>query len=108
MKKGTNSLLMGMFGVAAIAAGCSSSSNPGMTGSGGTMGGGGVALVPNATGWVEGSENSLNAQGSWYVYGDGTDGTVAMGNGKCQVAKHSDAECSSITKPVPGSGSFPP
>jgi len=116
MKKVANSLLMGLCGAAAITAGCSSSGNgggsggSGMTGSGGTSGGAmGVALLPNDTGWVEGADNSLGVQGAWYVYGDGTDGTVAMGNGDCQKkGMHMDSECSVISKPVPGAGSFQP
>ena len=117
MKKVANGLFMGLCGAAALLAGCgggggggNGSGGSGMTGSGGTSGGSmGVALLPNDTGWVEGADNSLGVQGAWYVYGDGTDGTVAMGNGDCQKkGMHADSECSVITKPVPGAGSFPP
>jgi len=117
MKKVANGLLMGLCGAAAVMAGCgggggggNGSGGSGMTGSGGTSGGSmGVALVPNETGWVEGTDNSLGVQGAWYVYGDGTDGTKPMGGGDCQVkGMHMDSECSMIAHPVPGSGSFPP
>jgi hypothetical protein len=114
MKKVANSLLMGMFGAAALLAGCggggggSGTGGKGMTGSGGTMGGG-VAIIPNDTGWVEGVDNTLGIQGAWYPYGDGTDGKSAMGNGTCQAkGMHPDSACSVITTPVPGSMTFAP
>ena len=59
-----------------------------MTGTGGTpstagapaTGGGGtvtpgstVALMPDATGWVQGTDNSVGIQGAWYSYNDCAD-----------------------------------
>jgi hypothetical protein len=110
MKKVANSLFMGLCGAAIMAAGCGGGGGGGGGGgSGGSSGGGGVALLPNDTGWVEGADNSLGVQGAWYVYGDGTDGTKPMGGGDCQVkGMHPDSDCSVISKPTPGSGSFPP
>jgi hypothetical protein len=68
-----------------------------------------VPILPDSNGWVERSSNSLGIQGAWYPYGDGTDGTVAMGKGSCQAkGKHADSDCSAIVAPVPGAGTFAP
>jgi hypothetical protein len=112
MKKVTHILLIGTIGIATAAAGCSSSSgnskgSGGSSGSGGS--GAGVKLMPDNTGWVDGSTNNIGVQGAWYAYGDGTDGMQAMGNGTCQMkGMHPDSACSSITTPVPGSMMFMP
>jgi hypothetical protein len=64
-------------------------------------------LTPSSTGYVSG--DTANVIGSWYVYGDGfgADGTSATGD--C-VSKggFTAADCSSVTSPTPGAGSFPP
>jgi hypothetical protein len=60
-----------------------------------------VPIVPDATGWISGSSNSLGIQGPWYAYGDGYGSDGARLNGSCQTAGHADAECSVITAPVP-------
>jgi hypothetical protein len=68
-----------------------------------------VPILPDSNGWVDRSTNSLGIQGAWYPYGDGTDGTVAMGKGSCQAkGKHADSACSAIVAPVPGAGTFAP
>jgi hypothetical protein len=64
-------------------------------------------LTPNSTGYVSGDKAGVI--GSWYVYGDGfgADGTAATGD--C-VSKgmFTASECSTVTSPTPGAGSFPP
>jgi hypothetical protein len=109
MNKVTTILAIGFTGALA-AAGCSSASSggtggSGMTGSGGTTGGSSVDIVPDATGWVDKGMNSLMVQGAWYAYGDGYEGGKPPG--KCQMAKHLDSECSSITKPDLSGTGFP-
>lgn len=71
-----------------------------------TPGGGGgdnIVLTPSETGWVDKGSNPLGIQGAWYAYADslGDDGQPP---GKCQkVGMHSDAECSKVETPQPGS-----
>lgn len=69
---------------------------------GGTSTGEGIALTPDATGWVDKGMNMAGVQGAWYAYGDGQDGTGAP-MGTCQKAGHTaPGECSVITTPAPG------
>ena len=112
MKKSTFNLLLSsvLITTAAVAAGCSSDTTAMQTGTGGSGGGGksgggtgvGVAITPDATGWVMADTNTLGIQGAWYAYGDGigADGTAAMGS--CMKAGHTASECTVITTPAPG------
>jgi hypothetical protein len=79
------------------------SSGTGGTGSGtgGTVSTGeGVALPPDATGWVDKGMNMAGVQGAWYAYGDGAENGVPPGS--CQKAGHMTSECSVITMPAAG------
>jgi hypothetical protein len=74
------------------------------TGSGGTTAssGAGVTLLPDATGWIDKTSNSLMVQGPWYPYSDST------GVAKCTtVGMHTPAQCAMITMPSPTAMGFP-
>lgn len=97
--------------VLSAAAGCGDSGNGGSGGNTSTGGssstggtgstGEGIAITPDATGWVQADTNEAGVQGAWYAYGDGTDGKG--GPGTCQAkGMHKSEECSSITTPAPG------
>ena len=100
MKKLSISLLL-TLGVVAPATtaniGCSSG---GSGGGGGTGGGSGIALVPSADGFFDGT-NEAGILGAWYSYGDWYN--PAAGAGDCAVmGGFTAAECSNIETPVPG------
>jgi hypothetical protein len=61
-------------------------------------------IVPDASGWIEGTENNIGLQGAWYPYGD------QYGiPGKCiTVGLHPPAECSDIFTPTPPMLGTPP
>ena len=111
MKQLINRLSVVLIGSVAVAAGCSTSANNNPTDGGGLGGNGGttagVALLPDATGWVDkGATVPTMIQGAWYAYGDGigSDGTNATGD--CEkLGLHAVSECSVITKP--SFGAFP-
>jgi hypothetical protein len=74
-----------------------SAGSAGSSGSGGAPAGG-VVIMPDPTGWVDGMAegNTFGVQGAWYPYGD------AYGEAKCMtVGMHTAAECSTITTPDP-------
>jgi hypothetical protein len=73
---------------------------------GGTVGSGGVAITPDANGWIDASTNSLGIQGAWYVFADGY-GVDGLRDGPCQAAGHLDSECSVLTTPDPALHTFP-
>jgi len=108
MKKVTSILAIG-FIAAVAAAGCGSSSSSGTGGTMGTGSGGSagpaVDIIPDATGWVDKTSNTIGVQGAWYAYGDGYE--MNMPPGKCQMAGHQTSECSSITKPDVTKTGFP-
>ena len=55
-----------------------------------------VEIVPSQLGWVEGVDNELGIQGSFYPYGD------RYGVAKCiNVGMHAPSDCSLITAPPP-------
>lgn len=91
--------------LAAIAsAGCSGPSAASSESAGGATGGSGgmstastdVLLVPSDMGWVEGTDDTIGVQGSWYPYGD------QYGAAKCvKVGLHAPSECSVVTSPKP-------
>ena len=66
-----------------------------------------VALTPDATGRIDGATNSVGVQGRWYPFGDayGADGIAP---GDCQSAGHATSDCSVVTTPTPGTGTFAP
>ena len=64
-----------------------------------------VDIVPDPTGWVDRSTNSVMLQGAWYAYGDGR--ARGQVSGKCQAAGHADSECSTIALPSPTTAGFP-
>jgi hypothetical protein len=75
------------------------------------VGGGGVTLQPNSTGYVQ--DAALGVVGYWYAYGDSISPVGVPGGGSCEVmGMHSDAlgECSVIdSPPLPaGVAGFPP
>jgi hypothetical protein len=56
----------------------------------------GVTLVPNTSGWIDGADNEIGIQGSFYPYGD------RYGVAKClNVGLHQPDECSTILEPLP-------
>lgn len=109
MKQLANCLSLVLLGSAAIAAGCSSSTpastDGGPSGAGGGGGGAGgpklIALMPDATGYVDVAATvPTGIKGAWYAYGDGigSDGTTMTGD--CEVkGGHASTDCSSITTP---------
>lgn len=108
-------LVVTLLSSAALWAGCSSASAPAAGGSGGHSGGTGagtggstgtgvgVALTPDATGYIDVATNSLGIMGAWYAYGDGVGSDGLASSGDCQKAGHPDTACSKITMPAPGS-----
>jgi hypothetical protein len=73
----------------------------GTGGTGGTAPTGKISLVPDATGWLDGS-NAAGVRGSWWSTGDffGTD--ASPGTGSCPSAGFSAPVCSVLTTPTPG------
>jgi hypothetical protein len=64
-------------------------------------------LTPSATGYVSG--NTANVVGAWYVYGDGFGADGTSGSGDCVMTGGFPAsDCSTVSSPTPGAGSFPP
>jgi hypothetical protein len=61
-------------------------------------------VVPDGSGWIEGTTNTIGVQGSWYPYGD------QYGvPGKCiTTGLHMPADCSEIDTPVPPLLGVPP
>jgi hypothetical protein len=106
MKNQLSSLLF-VFCTGALAAACSSDSSGTPAGTGGTGAGGssstGEKLVPGDTGFVDGTMNTFGITGSWYAYADSI-GSTGMPPGNCQsVGMHTDAQCSKVASPAPGS-----
>jgi hypothetical protein len=62
-------------------------------------GGAGFALVPSDMGFFDGT-NEGGVLGAWYSYGDYYNPVAGMGD--CPTMGFAQAECSSITAPVPG------
>lgn len=110
MKKQASSLFLVLSVSLALSAGCSTAPTTGTTGTGGTAGGGGstgsgvgVAITPDASGWVMGDTNSLMLQGAWYAYGDGVGADGMASSGTCVMkGGHPASACSMITTPAPG------
>jgi hypothetical protein len=86
--------------------GCGSSGSSNHTDGASGDGGGGLVLLPSATGFLDGSVAGV--LGPWYAYGDGyaTDGTAMMG--MCEtVGMNPPSACSSLIKPTPGAPVVP-
>jgi hypothetical protein len=86
------------------------------TSAGGTSGGvggaagyvgSGLALTPDATGFIAATSNAFAVTGSWYAFGDGygPDGTTT--GGSCESAGHPPSACSVISSPSPTGSGFP-
>lgn len=128
MKKYSSTHLLILFGgaVAAVAAGCSTApagpastgtGTGGSTGSGGSIGGGtggsttvaGVALTPDASGWIMAdavTNITKGIQGAWYGYGDHY-GTTGAPPGDCETkGMHPASACSVILHPVLPAGTL--
>jgi hypothetical protein len=90
-------LTLAAIGVTATTMGCGSSTPPANP-----DGGGGIALVPSADGFFDGSKAGI--LGAWYSYGDWYAGTPTVaGAGDCVTkGPFTEAQCSSITMPIPG------
>jgi hypothetical protein len=68
----------------------------GAAGTAGAAASSGILIMPNASGWVDATENELGIQGAWYPYGD------RYGAAKClNLGRHSPEECSLVTEPPP-------
>src|SRR5688500_14205373 len=80
---------------AALTAGCDSAKSDNKDGGADTGAPVGmkVAVMPDTTGWVDKTGNTVMIQGAWYSYGDQTD---------CVAAGHQASECSKITMPLEG------
>src|SRR5262245_5106843 len=96
--------------VMALTAGCDDSGSGGeptstatstSTGTGTGTNGNGVKVTPDPGGFVAKDSNPLGIQGPWYAYAD-SNGDNGMPPGACQKAGHTDAECSKVTAPAPG------
>ena len=75
-------------------------------GTGGSTGTGGMTLDPTSTGYVQ--DSLLGVTGSWYAYGDNVGATGTPGMGNCEVmGGFTDAQCSSISSPVPSGSPAP-
>lgn len=101
MRSFSKLMIVGSSSFVAVAA-CTPGTDPGEERSGGSSGAGGsagtgnVTITPSNDGWVEGIDNELGIQGSWYPYGD------RYGVAKCvNVGQHLLDECSLITTPTP-------
>ena len=100
--RGSNAVVVWVSSVV-VAVACSPAAEPGSEGSAGSSGSAGkaagtsdVAIVPSDLGWVEGVDNELGLQGSWYPYGD------RYGAAKCMnVGMHLLDECSLVMSPKP-------
>jgi hypothetical protein len=115
MKNGSKWILLALCASAGAVAACSTDTpattgtgsggtTSSQTGSGGTTAssGAGVTLLPDATGWIDKTSNSLMVQGPWYPYSDST------GVAKCTtVGMHTPAQCAMITMPSPTAMGFP-
>jgi len=68
--------------------------------------GSGLALTPDATGFIAATSNAYAVTGSWYAFADGIapDGTS---NGGCEAAGHPASACSVFTSPSPTVAGFP-
>jgi len=83
------------------------SANPATGGAPAGAGGAGftaVPILPDSSGWVDASFNSVGLQGAWYRFADSLGANDAP-PGICQLAGHPDAACSVITSPQ--AGAFP-
>jgi hypothetical protein len=81
--------------LAATSVACSSKSNNPTTGTGGSTGG--MVLMPDGNGFMNGTVAGV--LGAWYSYGDSyTNG----GDGDCQKAGFTTAQCSSAASPAFG------
>ncbi|HET6150772.1 MAG TPA: hypothetical protein VFH68_24760 [Polyangia bacterium] len=80
----------------------------GRVGAGGAGGfaGAGLALTPDATGWIDKATNAYGVQGNWYGFSDGVGLDAQTSSGPCELAGHPVSACSAVTSPLPGSG-FP-
>jgi hypothetical protein len=107
MRKLSNTFAMTLAGAAMLLASACSSSSPGKTtGTGGTGGGSGIPLTPNATGFV--SDPTSGILGAWYSYGDGAGGAASItttdsADSDCiKKGGFTAAQCSQINTPTPG------
>ena len=98
MKKLSIILTLAAIGVAATNVGCSSSPSTGGDGGAGP----GDPVTPSADGFLDGS-NAAGILGAWYSYGDWYGGTPAVAGWRLlRERAYTEAQCSSITTPVPG------
>src|SRR5262249_38313407 len=81
----------------------------GAGGAGGSAGyvGSGLALTPDATGFIAASSNAFGITGSWYVFSDGLGADGSTSSGSCESAGHPASACSSINTPSSGGTGFP-
>ena len=97
MNKHAGKLIFILLGsAAALTAGCDSAKSDNKDGGAdtGAPAGTKVPVMPDDTGWVDKTGNTVMIQGAWYSYGDLAD---------CMGAGHAAAECSKITTPLEGS-----
>jgi hypothetical protein len=78
-------------------------------GGGGAAGyvGSGLALTPDATGFIAATSNAFAITGSWYGFSDGTGPDGTSNGGACENAGHPPSACSVITSPPPAGPGFP-
>lgn len=65
-----------------------------------------ISIVPDESGFIDPTSNSLGIGGPWYWFADGY-GNEGARDGSCQAAGHDDSECSLFTSPDPSLPGFP-
>jgi len=79
----------------------------GAGGAGGGFAGAGLALTPDATGWIDKATNAYGVQGNWYGFSDGIGANGLTSSGSCEMAGHPVSACSAIISPSPTGNGFP-
>jgi hypothetical protein len=69
--------------------------------------GSGLALTPDATGFIAATSNAFGITGGWYAFGDGYGSDGMTSGGSCELAGHPASACSTITSPSPAGAGFP-